>query len=92
MVERFVRLWTEPVPASAEALAVFSETYTDPVSINGVEVPLAHVVARACGMQRALILDHDAENSADGPTARCPATCQVVVVRVGPSVSSNARA
>lgn len=53
VVERLVLLWTKPVAASAEALAAFSETYTDPVSINGVDVPLADLVARARGLQRA---------------------------------------
>src|SRR6266508_5687515 len=53
LVERLVRLWTEPVGASAEALAAFGEAYTDPVSINGVDVPLADLVARARGLQRA---------------------------------------
>src|SRR5215207_1369286 len=50
VVERLVRLWTEPVGAS-EALAAFGEAYTDPVSINGVDVPLADLVARARGLQ-----------------------------------------
>ncbi len=53
VVERLVRLWTEPVAAPAEALAAFREAYTDPVSINGVDVPLADLVARAQGLQRA---------------------------------------
>jgi ketosteroid isomerase-like protein len=53
VVDRLVRLWTEPVAAPDEALAAFSEAYTDPVSINGVEVPLADLVARARGLQRA---------------------------------------
>jgi predicted ester cyclase len=53
VVERLVLLWTEPVAASAEALTAFSETYTDPVSINGVDVPLADLVARARSLQRA---------------------------------------
>jgi predicted ester cyclase len=53
VVERLVLLWTEPVTASAEALTAFSEIYTDPVSINGVDVPLADLVARARSLQRA---------------------------------------
>jgi hypothetical protein len=54
LVERVVRLWTEPVAAPAETLAAFGEAYTDPVSINGVEVPLIDLVERARGLQRAL--------------------------------------
>jgi ketosteroid isomerase-like protein len=53
VVERLVRLWTQPVAASAEALAAFREAYTDPVSINGVDVPLADLVERARAAQRA---------------------------------------
>ncbi len=53
LVERLVRLWTEPVGASAEALAAFGEAYADPVSINGVDVPLSDLVERARGLQRA---------------------------------------
>ena len=48
-----MRLWTEPITAPAEALAAFGEAYTDPVSINGNAVPLADVVKRARGLQRA---------------------------------------
>jgi len=48
-----VRIWTEPVAASAQALTDFGEAYTDPVSTNGVDVPLADLVARARGLQRA---------------------------------------
>ena len=54
MVEALVRLWTQPVAASADALAAFGNTYTDPVSINGVDVPLADLVERARALQRAL--------------------------------------
>jgi predicted ester cyclase len=53
VVERLVRLWTEPVAAPAEALAAFGEAYTDPVSINGVEARLGDLVERARGLQRA---------------------------------------
>jgi ketosteroid isomerase-like protein len=41
------------VAASAEALAAFREAYSDPVSINGVDVPLADLVERARRLQRA---------------------------------------
>src|SRR6266511_694063 len=42
VVERLLRLWTEPLPLPAEAVAAFREAYTDPVSVNGVDmsVPL----------------------------------------------------
>lgn len=48
-----MRLWTEPVAESAAALAAFSEAYTDPVSINGLDVPLADLIERARGLQHA---------------------------------------
>lgn len=41
--------------ASAEALAAFREAYTDPVSINGVDVSVAALVERARGLQRAFV-------------------------------------
>ncbi len=53
LVERLERLWTQPVGAPDEALAAFREAYTDPVSINGADVPLVDVVDRARELQRA---------------------------------------
>ena len=52
-VERLSRLWTEPLGAGPDAIAAFGELYTDPVSINGAEVPLVDLVERARGLQRA---------------------------------------
>jgi hypothetical protein len=49
--ERLVRLWTEPVTASDEALTAFQEAYTDPVSIDAADVPLVVVVERARALQ-----------------------------------------
>jgi SnoaL-like polyketide cyclase len=53
VVERLTRLWTEPLPAPAEAVTAFAEAYTDPVSVNEVETPLADLVARAGMLQGA---------------------------------------
>ncbi len=53
IVEQLVRLWTQPVAPSAEGVAAFNETYTDPVSINGVETPLTDLVEWARRLQRA---------------------------------------
>jgi hypothetical protein len=53
LVERLARLWTEPLPASADALAAFREAYVDPVAVNGVEVPVQDLVERARALQRA---------------------------------------
>jgi predicted ester cyclase len=53
LIDRLLRLWTEPVPEPDRAIADFGEAYADPVSINGVDVPLADLVERARGLQRA---------------------------------------
>ena len=53
LFDRLAQLWTQPFPARADALAAFAEVYTDPVSINGVEVPLTDVVERASSLQAA---------------------------------------
>lgn len=48
-----MRLWTEPVAAQPNAMAAFGELYTDPVSINGSDMPLVDLVERARALQRA---------------------------------------
>jgi|SRR5215211_4145264 len=53
MVERLLRLWTEPVGATPDAIAAFGELYTDPVSVNGADVALVDLVERARALQRA---------------------------------------
>jgi predicted ester cyclase len=54
IVERAMRLWTEPVPADdAAALAAFSGVYADPVTVNGATAPLGAIVERARMMQAA---------------------------------------
>ncbi len=53
VVERLLRLWTEPLPLPAEAVAAFREAYTDPVSVNGVDMSVAALVERARAAQRA---------------------------------------
>ena len=53
LVDRLARLWTEPFGTSGEALTAFGETYTDPVSINDVDVSVAALVDRARALQRA---------------------------------------
>jgi predicted ester cyclase len=51
--ERLLRLWTEPVPATPDAVAAFGELYMDPVSVNGADIPLVDLVERARAVQRA---------------------------------------
>jgi hypothetical protein len=55
LFERLARLWTEPLPAAADALAAFREVYVDPVRVNGAEVPLQDLVERARALQRAYV-------------------------------------
>jgi predicted ester cyclase len=53
IVERLVRLWTEPIAAGRDGIAAFAELYTEPVSVNGVDVPLSDLLERARALQRA---------------------------------------
>jgi predicted ester cyclase len=52
-VDRLLRLWTEPVAETGNAIAAFGAVYADPVSINGVDVPLVGLVDRARALRRA---------------------------------------
>ena len=52
-VDRLLRLWTEPVAETGNAIGAFGAVYADPVSINGVDVPLVGLVDRARALQRA---------------------------------------
>jgi predicted ester cyclase len=52
-VEHLTRLWTEPVPARAQAVRAFGELYTDPVLVNGTPMSLLDLVERARALQRA---------------------------------------
>lgn len=53
LVTQLTRLWTQPLGSESEALAAFRETYADPVRINGTDVSLSELVARARMLQRA---------------------------------------
>jgi ketosteroid isomerase-like protein len=53
LVGQLTRLWTEPFASETEALIAFRQTYADPVRINGTDVPLSQLVARAQMLQRA---------------------------------------
>ena len=52
-VEQLTRLWTQPVPADAEAVAAFAQLYTDPVTIDGRSTSLVDLVDGAQALQRA---------------------------------------
>jgi SnoaL-like polyketide cyclase len=54
-VARLLRLWTDPLPGDDGAAAdSFRELYADPVTVNGVRLTAADLVARARVMQAAL--------------------------------------
>src|SRR6266540_7548577 len=54
LVDRALRLWTEPLPEGEAALAHFRTVYTDPLEVNGESTALQVLVDRARMMQRAL--------------------------------------
>jgi hypothetical protein len=54
-VDRLLRLWTDPLPEDdGAAAAAFRELYSDPVTVNGIPLTGADLVARARVMQEAL--------------------------------------
>ncbi len=54
LLDRVLQLWIDPVPADDDAaVAAFRQFYADPVTVNGVELPVSRLVARARAQQRA---------------------------------------
>jgi hypothetical protein len=53
LIDRLLRLWVEPLPEGAAAEAAFRELYTDPVVVNGAELSVSDLVARARSLQGA---------------------------------------
>ena len=53
LLERLLPLWTEPVDGRGDPEAAFGEVYADPVAVNGTEMSLAALVARARSLQQA---------------------------------------
>ena len=54
IVERALRLWTQPVARADDGLAEFRTIYADPLAVNGIEGPLVELVERARMLQRAI--------------------------------------
>jgi SnoaL-like polyketide cyclase len=52
LLERLLRLWTQPVGDQAEAEAAFGQVYADPVVVNGATTRLAELVDRARSLQQ----------------------------------------
>jgi predicted ester cyclase len=53
-VDNLLKLWELPPPAGDAARAAFAQMYTDPVRINGIEMRLDDLVARARALHVAL--------------------------------------
>jgi len=53
LLERLLPLWTEPVDGRDDPEAAFGEVYADPVMVNGTELSLTALVARARSLQQA---------------------------------------
>jgi len=52
LLDRLLSLWLEPPTDGAEA--AFAQVYADPVIVNGAEMPVAALVARARSLHGAL--------------------------------------
>jgi ketosteroid isomerase-like protein len=50
--DRLLRLWTDPLPEGPAAEEAFRVVYTDPVTVNGVRLRAADLVARARALQQ----------------------------------------
>jgi predicted ester cyclase len=53
LLERLLPLWTEPVDGRDDPEAAFGEVYADPVEVNGIEMNLTELAARARSLQQA---------------------------------------
>jgi predicted ester cyclase len=53
LLERLLPLWTEPVDGRDDPEAAFGEVYADPVAVNGIEMNLTELAARARSLQQA---------------------------------------
>jgi predicted ester cyclase len=53
VLERLTSLWTQPVDAWPDPVAAFGEVYANPVQVNGSELALTELIARARALQRA---------------------------------------
>ena len=68
LLERALRLWTEPLPEGDAALAAFRTVYSDPLVVNGESTALRVVVERARMLQGAFEgLRHQIKERFEGP-------------------------
>jgi hypothetical protein len=52
LLQRLLRLWTEPVADGAAASAAFAQVYADPVVVNGTSMTVAQLADRARSLQQ----------------------------------------
>jgi hypothetical protein len=50
-LDRVLRLWTQPLGDQASAVAAFRTLYADPLRVNGAQLSVADLVARARALQ-----------------------------------------
>jgi hypothetical protein len=66
--ERLLRLWAKPPPEGDAALAAFGAVYSDPISLNGSEIPLEALVLRARILHAAFVdLHFEVLSSVEAP-------------------------
>jgi predicted ester cyclase len=56
-VDRLMTLWAKPFDDEDEALAHFAELYHDPITVNGMELPLTALVTRSADLHQSLRRD-----------------------------------
>ena len=68
LLERLLDLWTNPEQDDTVARARFAACYTDPVTINGEDVPIADLLVRARMLQAGLAdVTRTVVDSVEGP-------------------------
>jgi hypothetical protein len=58
--DQLFALWLVPPGALEDPVGAFADLYTDPVTINGVPMPVSALVDRACSLHEAFT-DHELE-------------------------------
>ena len=84
LVTRLLGLWDQVPADDDEARRAFGRLYTDPVRINGVDVPVERLVRRARMMSAALVDRSTEVLSVAGATDRTTVTFRMHGRHVGP--------
>src|SRR5262245_10402644 len=68
LLDRAVRLWTDPLPAGDDALGAFRAVYADPLVVNGTVTDVRVLVDRAAMMKAAFAdLESDVHEIVEAP-------------------------